>query len=194
MCFHAQQTQSQTAVHQRYGTQGPVSTGIYNGFSHPQMTVIIAKEPKATTLYHWGLIPHWAKDKDIRRYTLNAKVETMAEKPSFRSAKRCLIVTDGFYEWQWQDTKGKKKQKYLITHPQEELFAFAGLHDEWIDRTSGEIVNSFAIVTTAAQGIMQEIHNSKLRMPLTLSPGTEASWLAGEIPAPFFDFTGKTVN
>lgn len=110
MCFHAQQTQSQTAVHQHYGTQGPVSTGIYNGFSHPQMTVITAKEPKATTLYHWGLIPHWAKDKDIRRYTLNAKVETMAEKPSFRSAKRCLIVTDGFYEWQWQDTKGKKNR------------------------------------------------------------------------------------
>lgn len=193
MCFHAQQTQAQKAIHQRYGTQGSFSTGVYNGFSHPQMTVITNEATKTTVLHHWGLIPHWAKDNSIRKYTLNAKVETLDQKPSFRSAKRCLVLTDGFYEWQWQDSKGKKKQKHLITLTDDGLFAFAGLYDTWVDRRTGEIVNSFAIVTTAAQGIMQEIHNSKLRMPYTLTPNTEVSWLAGDLPEPFYDFAARPV-
>ena len=188
MCFHAQQKQSQEAVHRRFGTEGPVATGVFNGFSHPQITVIVDENPRTTALHHWGLIPHWAKDRDIQRFTLNAKVETLDQKPSFRSAKRCLVVTDGFFEWQWQDPKGKNKQKYLLTHANETLFAFAGLWDQWTDASTGEIIRSLAIVTTAAKGIMREIHNTKLRMPLTLTSETESLWMKGTIPAPFYDF------
>lgn len=82
----------------------------------------------------------------------------------------------------------------LLCATDQELFAFAGLCDVWIDRTTGEVVNSFSIVTTAAHGIMQEIHNSKQRMPLTLTPNIEASWLAGEVPDPFYAFKAMPVN
>lgn len=188
MCFHAQQSRSAAEVHQRFTTQGPVATGVYNGFSHPQMTVITAEETQTTALHHWGLIPRWANDNSIAKHTLNARLETLHQKPSFRAAKRCLVLSDGFYEWQWQDPKGRKKQKYLITLPNQTLFAFAGLWDEWVDRTTGEILRSFAIVTTEAQGIMREIHNSKQRMPFSLTAETEHAWLAGQTPEPFLDF------
>ena len=188
MCFHAQQKQAPEAVHRRFGTRGPVAEGVFNGFSHPQITVITDENPKVTALHQWGLIPHWAKDKGIQRYTLNAKMETLDQKPSFRSAKRCLVLTDGFYEWQWQDPEGKKKQKYLLSHAQETLFAFAGLWDQWTDASTGEIIRSLTIVTTAAQGIMREIHNTKLRMPLALTAKTESLWMKGSTPEPFYDF------
>jgi putative SOS response-associated peptidase YedK len=75
------------------------------------------------------LIPAWAKDKTIQQYTLNAKIETLNEKPSFKNniKNRCLVIADGYYEWQWLDPKGKNKQKYLITLTSEEPFAFAGI-------------------------------------------------------------------
>ena len=76
MCFHANKVGQQLEVHQRFTTQGPVATGVYNGFSHPKMTVITAEEPQ-TALHHWGLIPHWAKDGNIAKHTLNARLETL---------------------------------------------------------------------------------------------------------------------
>ena len=193
MCFHAQQSRSATEVHQRFKTQGPVATGVYTGFSHPKMTVITAEETQTTALHHWGLIPHWAKDQGLAKYTLNARLETLHQKPSFRAAKRCLVLSDGFYEWQWQDPKGRKKQKHLVTLPKQDLFAFAGLWDEWVDKTTGEMIQSFTVVTTEAQGIMRKIHNSKERMPLTLTPNTEQAWLEGKTPSPFFDFHAVAV-
>jgi putative SOS response-associated peptidase YedK len=194
MCYHAQQTKTSTEIQQRFNVSGEAQKGVFNGFSHPSLSVITAEVPKELQSFSWGLIPYWSKEQDIRRFTLNAKLETLAEKPSFRQAKRCLVITDGFYEWQWLDDKGKRKQKHLIGLADQGLFAFAGLCDEWIDRTTGDVVNSFSIVTTAAQGIMQEIHNSKQRMPLTLTPDTEASWLAGEVPDPFYAFKAMPVN
>lgn len=79
----------------------------------------------------------------------------------------CLQIV--FFEWQWQDPMGKKKQKYKIAIGQEELFMFAGLWDTWLDVATGELVYTFAVVTTEAQGIMRQIHNTKLRMPLVLT-------------------------
>ena len=77
-----------------------------------------------------------------------------------------MIFSDGFYEWKWLDKQGKKKQKYLIELPNSELFSFAGLYDHWVDKQTGEIINSCSIVTTEAKGIMREIHNSKIRICL----------------------------
>ena len=82
------------------------------------------------------------------------------------------------YEWKWIDKQGKKKQKYLIELPNSELFSFAGLYDQWIDKQTGEIINiSCSIVTTEARGIMREIHNSKMRMPLIIENNQMEDWL-----------------
>lgn len=193
MCFHAQQTQSAEAVYRSFGTKGPVASGVFNGFTHPQLTVITDTHPQETRLQQWGLIPHWAKDNSIQRYTLNARVESLAQRPAYRSAKRCLILVDGFFEWQWLDPQGKRKQKHLITHPHGELFALAGLWDQWVDRQTGEIVESCSIVTTAAIGVMCEIHNSKQRMPFALVEDSIAGWLCQNPVLPFHQFNAQPI-
>jgi putative SOS response-associated peptidase YedK len=124
----------------------------------------------------WGLIPSWAKDPEIGNPLINARAETLAEKPSFRSSlkrKRCLILADGFYEWK-QIPGQKSKQPMYIRLKSGQLFAFAGLWDEW-HAPDGSQVLSCTIITTAPNSMMQEIHN---RMPVILSPGAYAAWLA----------------
>ena len=99
------------------------------------------------THFHWGLIPHWAQDKSFASRLINARSETVAEKPSFRHAfqhRRCLIPTTGFYEWQKQ---GRQKQPIFITLTQTEPFAFAGLWEYWTD-ASGDRLQSCTILTT----------------------------------------------
>ena len=167
MCFHFKQSKSEEFFRAR-GLRGHPVNGVYNGFSHPSINVVTQESPKEIKHFMWGLIPSWAKNDDIKKYTLNARHETLKTKPSFKNAKRCLIFSDGFYEWKWLDKKGKKKQKYLIELPNSELFSFAGLYDHWVDKQTGEIINSCSIVTTEAKGIMREIHNSKMRMPMII--------------------------
>ena len=103
-------------------------------------------------------------------------------KASFRSSlnNRCLVLSDGFYEWQWLDDKGKQKLKFLITRPNEEAFAFAGLWNDWVDKSTGEIIKTYTIITTAANELMAKIHNNKKRMPFILSNEIEEAWLQGE--------------
>ena len=111
--------------------------------------------------------------------TLNARIETIEDKPSFKNSinKRCLVIADGFYEWQWHDTKGKNKTKYEIGIKDHELFAFAGLYSQWINQHTGEIRDTYTIVTTEANPLMAEIHNIKKRMPIILKPEDETKWL-----------------
>jgi putative SOS response-associated peptidase YedK len=90
------------------------------------------------------------------------------------------VLADGFYEWHWLDEKGNKKQKYLITLPDEAPFAFAGLYSEWVDKSTGEIFHTYTVVSTAADAFMSEVHNSKKRMPVILTPENEYDWLSGE--------------
>lgn len=152
-----------------------------NGFTFPKTPIIANNNPELIQPFTWGLIPFWSKDDNIRKFTLNAKIETLTQKPSFRNAinNRCLVIADGFYEWQWLDPKGKKKQKYLITLPDNELFAFGGLWSEWVNKATGEILHTYSIVTTQANELMSEIHNSKKRMPVVLTPENESDWLGG---------------
>lgn len=184
MCFHSKQTKLALEVENRFNakidnpTEFKTQSNI-NGFEFPKTPVIIDKQPNVITHMNWGLIPSWAKDEDIRKYTLNAKIETLEEKPSFRNSinKRCLVIANGFYEWQWLDTKGKSKIKYEIGLSEEELFAFAGIYSEWINQHTGEIVNTYALLTTEANSFMADIHNSKKRMPVILKKEDEQSWL-----------------
>ncbi len=126
-------------------------------------------------LLHSGLIPSWAKDAKIGNRLINARAETVAEMPSFRSAfakRRCLIVADGFYEWQKIDGK---KQPYYIHRPDDEPFPFAGLWEYW--NGGGEEIQSCTIITTVANDLMEPIHD---RMPVILAERDWPVWLDAE--------------
>ncbi len=138
------------------------------------------KAGRRLDLLRWGLVPYWAKDPGIGNKMINARSETIAEKPAYRQSfkkRRCLVVTDGFYEWK---KEGGGKQPYRIRRRDRMPFAFAGLWDRWVDR-SGEQggekpapLDSFTIVTTAAAPEIAEVHN---RMPVIVEPGDYDLWL-----------------
>lgn len=192
MCFHSKQSKSAQELKNRFKAKFTdellFTPSDYNGFSYPKTPVITNINPENIEFFSWGLMPSWAKDISARSYTLNARIETIHEKPSFKYClnQRCLILVDGFYEWQWLDKTGKKKQKYLITLPDKEAFAFAGLYNTWVDKSTGEIFNTYTILTTEAKGLMSEIHNSKHRMPIILNPLDEQNWLSNTLKFPEF--------
>lgn len=142
-----------------------------------QKILAIARIDGANVLgqYHWGLVPAWAKDRSMGQKMINARSETVAEKPSFRDAfkkRRCLIPADGFYEW--VKIKGQK-QPMFITRPDGQPFVFAGLWERWQERKGvEEIYYSCTIITRAAEGPMAKIHH---RMPVILAKGAFTSWL-----------------
>jgi putative SOS response-associated peptidase YedK len=127
-------------------------------------------------LLRWGLVPYWADDPRIGFKTINARLETLETRATFRDARRCLIIADGFYEW--QQLPGRK-QPFWVTRADEEPFAFAGLWSSW----RGEL-RTCSIVTTAAFPSIAEIHD---RMPVILTPDGEAGWLAGGPPRGLID-------
>ena len=123
----------------------------------------------------WGLIPSWAKDPSIGNKLINARGETIAEKPSFRGGfkyKRCLILTDGFYEWKTQPGQ-KTKTPYFIYMKDRQPFAFAGLWDEW-QSPEGSSIRTCTIITTEPNELMSSLHN---RMPVILDPKDYDLWL-----------------
>ena len=129
-------------------------------------------------MFRWGLVPFWAKDPAIGNRMINARAETVAEKPSFRAAyrdRRCLILADGFYEWH---TEGGVKIPYFISLASGEPFAFAGLWEHWQSKDSDESLQTATIVTTAANDFLSQLHN---RMPVVLDPESGGHWLAGDM-------------
>ena len=128
------------------------------------------------TLLRWGLVPFWAKDPSIGNRMINARAETVAEKPAFRAAyrrRRCLVLADGFYEWHREDSV---KTPYYISSADEEPFAFAAIWENWTSKESGESIQSTALITTAANDFMATMHH---RMPVVLKPGAADRWLDG---------------
>lgn len=126
----------------------------------------------------WGLIPSWAKDPEIGNRLINARAETLADKPSFRGSyqyKRCLILADGFYEWKAQPGT-KAKTPYFIRLDSAAPFAFAGLWDEWY-APDGSQIRSATIITTEPNELMASLHN---RMPVILPRRAYAQWLDPE--------------
>lgn len=185
MCFHSKQTKKAIELEHRFRAkfenESAYTPSIFNGFQFPKTPVIANDHPDRICMFSWGLIPAWAKDKDIRKHTLNARIETIAEKPSFRSyvQQRCLVLVDGFYEWQWLDEKGKNKQKFEIGMPDGGAFALAGIWSDWLDRETGELMRTYSVLTTEANELMSRIHNSTKRMPVILHPENEQKWLSG---------------
>lgn len=127
----------------------------------------------------WGLVPSWAKDLSIGNKMINARAETLLEKPAFKRAlarRRCLIPADGFYEWQAQ---GKEKQPMFIHFRNSRIFAFAGLWEEW-QSPDGSPLRSCTIITGAPNGLLSTMHD---RMAVILPPELEAHWLDPAIDA-----------
>jgi putative SOS response-associated peptidase YedK len=151
------------------GTGGEISPG-------QQVVAVVRHDRNRLVNFRWGLIPSWAKDPSIGRKMFNARAETVAEKPSFRSAfrdRRCLVIAEGFYEWQ---KLGKAKKPMLIRLKSGRPFGFAGLYETWVS-PDGETVRSCTIITTEANELIRPVHD---RMPVILPAKNEAAWLAPE--------------
>jgi len=153
--------------------------------SFPKVPIISDAEPDIAQPMEWCLIPHWAKSEEkaeqVRKYTYNARAETIFEKPSFRDAinkNRCLVISDGWFEWHLH-TNGSK-YPYYIQLKDKEPFAMAGIWSEW---TYGDTMKrTFSIVTTEANPMMARIHNSGKRMPVILPREKEKTWIDRSLP------------
>jgi putative SOS response-associated peptidase YedK len=185
MCFHSKLTTDAKSLEKRFKAKFDSADFIiqpcYNGFTFPKTPVITNQNLNLIQLYSWGLLPSWSNDQKFRINTLNARIETLSEKPSYKSYlnNRCLILVDAFYEWKWLDEKGKTKKQYEITLQDNSPFAIAGIYNTWTNKLTGEILNTYSIITTEAKELMAEIHNTKKRMPVILTPNNEKLWLGG---------------
>jgi putative SOS response-associated peptidase YedK len=147
----------------------------YNIAPSQRVAVVPNKEKREVELFQWGLIPHWAKDRKIGNRMINARCETLAEKPSFRAAyrrRRCLVLADGFYEWKKEPDR-KAKIPIYVRMRSGEPFAFAGLWEVWRG-PDGVPVNSCAIITTGPNALLEPIHP---RMPVILPRESYQQWL-----------------
>jgi putative SOS response-associated peptidase YedK len=161
----------------------PVLTPRYN--IAPTQSVIVVNDTgqRQIVQMRWGLIPSWAKDESIGNRMVNARAETIAEKPAFRAAlkkRRCLIPADGFYEWQKGETTKVPKQPMCIRLKSKEPFGFAGLWEHW-NSPAGEEVLSCTIITTGVNELLKDVHH---RMPVILPREAEAVWLDPKIQDP----------
>lgn len=181
MCGRFTLTQSAQALSDFFQIQEIPNLAAQYNIAPTQRVVTVlcnptTKKPQFQQL-RWGLIPSWAKDPTIGAKLINARAETVAEKPSFRSAfkqRRCLVVADGFYEWQKQQGT---KQPFYFRLQDGKPFAFAGLWEKWISPTQEEII-SCTILTTTANELLQSIHD---RMPVILDPKDYDLWLDPEV-------------
>jgi putative SOS response-associated peptidase YedK len=176
MCGRFTQTQSNLAIASAFQLSAlPVLQPRYNIAPTQPIAIVRATptQPREFGLVRWGLVPFWAKDLTIGARMINARSETVAEKPAFRAAlryRRCLILADGFYEWQKQD---KHKQPFYIHLADHPLFAFAGLWESW-QGSDGSKLETCTILTTSANTLMQPIHD---RMPVILHAQDYDQWL-----------------
>jgi putative SOS response-associated peptidase YedK len=186
MCYNSSLRRQKTELEEYYNRVAGEDINFLpyysvSGFSHPDWPLILSEAPDKFCNAKWGFIPSWTKTKEdalkFRDNCLNAKGETVFHLPSFRNAirkRRCLVPVTGFYEWM---DYNKNKYPHHIAVKDVPFFSLAGIYEDWIDKETGEIVKTFAIVTTEANPLMEKIHNIKRRMPLILSREKEAIWL-----------------
>lgn len=188
MCYYTQQSKLAIELSDFYNrnidyVENVFQSEFINGFSYPNIPIIIDSNPDIiTTNFTWGLVPT-NKDKDFRKSTLNARVETLENKPSFAPSinKRCLVIVSAYFDWHWNDPNGKSKTKFEIHSNVDEIFYLAGIYNNWQDK-GGAIWNTYSIVTTKANELMTYIHNRKeaegdQRMPIHIKREDEKNWL-----------------
>lgn len=184
MCGRFSQSQSAEIIAKAFEVDNVPSLSPRYNIAPTQPVGAILKAGEQTKrqfqMLHWGLIPSWSKDKKIGARMINARAETVAEKPAFRSAfrhRRCLILADGFYEWKQQDGK---KQPFYCRVNDGQPFGFAGLWEHW-EGEDGEEIDSCTILTTEPNEVMRPIHN---RMPVILDPQDYDLWLDSQVQKP----------
>ncbi len=190
MCYFVNPVQKLSTIEKQYrkkfkdkkGDIAPDQThrAKISGFSYPELPLVL---PETASFGTWGLIPDFAKAVDAFRKetnTLNARIETLAEKAVFKSSlnNRCVLPIQSFFEYQWLDAKGKQKRLYEIFSNDDRLLSLAcifNIYENW-----GKQLVTFSILTTKANALMAEIHNSKKRMPVILTEAEVKLWLQGE--------------
>ena len=151
----------------------------YNAAPSQNIPAVKDAQARNVEMLRWGLIPHWAKDLSIGYRMINARSETLREKPSFRNAfkqRRCLIMADGFYEWQKPTAHGEPKAPYRFILKDGKPFAFAGLWETWCSPEDEEI-ESCTIITCEPNDLIAQVHN---RMPVILDSQTCWDWLSDQ--------------
>lgn len=188
MCFHNSMSAKAVKLAARYGRKSDI-VEIYqdildeqyhvNAFNFPKYPIITQSDE--VQVFNWGLIPFWTKNEksadEIKRMTLNARADTIFEKPSFREPimkKRCIVPSTGYFEWRHE---GTKKIPYFIYLKDEPIFSMAGIYDRRLDKETGEERDTFSIITTGTNPLTDYIHNTKHRMPAILSKEDEERWL-----------------
>jgi putative SOS response-associated peptidase YedK len=191
MCFSVNVNLVREELENRYGATFPDKyryqpSYYYHAFGLPELPAICSDDPGQIQLLRWGLIPNWTRSIDdaneIRYKTFNARGESVSSKPSFSKpfkSRRCIIPVKGFFEWQHV---GSKKIPWYIYNTSDEIFSIAGLFDQWVETTTGEMFKTFTIVTTEANDLMAVIHNSKKRMPVILDQSEEQKWISLSTP------------
>ena len=185
MCFTVNVNIVREELEERYGAElidhdKYRPSYYYHAYSLPLMPVVCSDDPASLRLFRWGLIPSWAEDEkaanEIMVKTFNARSETIETKPAFRESfisRRCLVPVRGFFEWQHI---GGRKIPWYISLRDEDIFSLAGIWDSW-KMKGGVSLNTFSVVTTRANELMSEIHNTKKRMPVILPAAAEKLWL-----------------
>jgi len=161
-------------IKERFGVtvRSAIYKARYNCAPSQELAVISNSHPDELLCFRWGLIPFWAKNPSTGYKMINAKAETIDERPAYRNAfkkRRCLVPADGFYEWK----RDENKIPYRIVLKNGDPFAMAGIWEKWVS-SDGEIIHSFSIITTEPNELMAPIHD---RMPVILLPENEKKWL-----------------
>ena len=162
-----------------FGVSAPVEVQPRYNIAPTQFIAAIRNDEnreRELVMLRWGLVPFWAKDPSIGNKMINARAETVAEKPAYRAAyrhRRCIVLADGFYEWR---KEGDVKTPHFISLASGDPFALAGLWENWTAKESGETLQTTTLITTAANDFMTPLHH---RMPVILESNTAGEWLAG---------------
>ncbi|MBW8268881.1 SOS response-associated peptidase [Caldovatus aquaticus] len=187
MCGRYVLQRGPAALAAHFGTVGPLPNFAPSWNLAPTQDGLVVRRHPETGARHldalrWGLVPHWARDASLGARLINARAESLAEKPAFRDAfrkRRCLVPADAFYEWRQEGAPGSPKRPYAVARADGAPMAFAGLWEGW-RAPDGTVVRSYAIVTTAANAKLAALH---ARMPAILPPEAWPLWL-GEEEAP----------
>lgn len=209
MCYHTKLTADAMSVENTLKAEF-IEADIYNpqieinGFTNPGYPIVRWDEREVIQYYEWGLLADYLTyngkgktTKDAiraRNNCLNARMEELSQKPSFKTKinNRCLIPMDGMYEWQWADVNNPKckKTKFLVTKPDDSVFCCAGLFNEWRDPITGFTTYCYTICTTEGNELMKQIKNEGERMLVVLSPEEHEAWLNPKISV--MEFTDRS--
>lgn len=191
MCFTVNVNLIKEEIEERYGVNFPGKyryepSYYYHAFGLPELPAICSGNPASLRFLKWGLVPSWietvADAEEIRLKTFNARAEGIDRKPSFSASfksKRCIIPVRGFYEWQHT---ANGKIPWYIYGSDDGIISLAGLYSEWAQSSTGELWCTFTVITTDANKMMADIHNSKKRMPVILSGQPEKKWIDPSLP------------